>query len=406
MSSVSVHRVLLRRWPMVLIGALLAVGAAFGMTSVVPAEHEISADVLLLPPEEDVQGQGNNPYLLLDGLDNMAAILSRALASTTVGEELAASGATAEYVVAPDQVQGSLLTVTVTDPSPAGAAKTLDAVLKAVPEQLRSLQSLVSTPSNVFITSTVIRQDREGVLVRTSQYRAVVMAFGGLLGLTCLGTVLLDIALSRWRGKRPGQLPEPAAVPALGGPPPAGPPLRTAPPATAPPAAGTPAPVRQPREAEEGLAAIRAVRDSWRTSLPVTQSEITAAPPARMAGADPGSPVRPPVRHETEPAAPAASRSTASTAATTEAGAHLPTMALDLGAMRPADGGDPPADGKTAESDVATEGPGDAAAGGTDPSPAARPVADSVAERRLAFEKLLANIKDPSSDSAASRPHP
>ena len=84
-------QVLLRRWYLLLVGVLCAVGAGFVTFQAVPPGYTASAEVLLLPPDPTVPEDGN-PYLSLSGLTPAGDVLARALSDPQAADEIAASG--------------------------------------------------------------------------------------------------------------------------------------------------------------------------------------------------------------------------------------------------------------------------------------------------------------------------
>lgn len=216
MSLLNVRRALTRRWYVVLLGLLLTVGGAVMVARLVPAQHELTADVLLIPPKSEVAAAGENPYLNLNGLENMSGIVARAVTSTDAADQLLNAGHASDYTVEQDQTTpGPVLLVTVDDQSLQGAKDSLTAVLDLIPVQLRSLQEMVATPPKAFITSTVIKQDVVGKTVRTSQLRALVGTVGGGLAMTVLLAMGLDALL---RSRRPDRADEQDAPVADAGP--------------------------------------------------------------------------------------------------------------------------------------------------------------------------------------------
>ncbi|HET9654073.1 MAG TPA: hypothetical protein VFP72_01880 [Kineosporiaceae bacterium] len=205
MSSVTVGSALFRRWKISLAGLVLIAIAGALIMSLVPAQRQLTADVLLLPPEAGAKTD-SNPYLQLDGLVNMTGIVARAVSSSDIQDSLKAGGLNGSYKVEPDTATpGPVLLVTVQAASQAEAGRTLDAVLSQIPTQLTSLQRQVGVTGNAYITSTVIKQDRVGTVVVTSQLRIVVGVCGGLFVLLILTVVLMDLsALRRQRRARAG----------------------------------------------------------------------------------------------------------------------------------------------------------------------------------------------------------
>lgn len=205
MSSVTIGSALFRRWKISLAGLILITIAGAAIMSLVPAQRQLTADVLLLPPEAGAKTD-SNPYLQLDGLVNMTGIVARAVSSSDIQDSLKVGGLNGSYKVEPDTATpGPVLLVTVQAASQAEAGRILDTVLSQIPSQLTSLQRQVGVTGNAYITSTVIKQDREGTVVVTAQLRVVVGVCGGLFVLLILTVVLMDLrALRRQRRAQAG----------------------------------------------------------------------------------------------------------------------------------------------------------------------------------------------------------
>lgn len=206
-------RVLTRRWYAVLIGLLLTGGLCFGAASIAHPTYEIKASLLLIPPKTAV-GEGGNPYLVLGGLDTVAEVVARAMTDGEVHRSLVAAGANKDYLVATDPTTaGPVVLVTTEGRTAAEADTSLRLVTQRVPVALSQLQHSANVPSGSRITMTQISRDEIPNKIRKSQLRIVFVGLAVGLGLTLVGTSLLD-ALLRRRGDRQLNEEDPVAPPA------------------------------------------------------------------------------------------------------------------------------------------------------------------------------------------------
>jgi hypothetical protein len=203
--------VLLRRWYLALVGLLATAGLIALAVHAVPPKYEATADVLLLPPKTT---NGANPYLLLGGLQSAADVVSRAMMDTDTVRTVEIAAGSRKYVVEPDHTtSGPVLLITVTESSPAVAAKVRKIVIDQVPVTLLALQAASNVQPSFRITDQLITKD-DPTAYRSSQYRAVLIAAGfGIFG-TLLFSALVDSFILR---RRKDEAPEPPAPPSVNG---------------------------------------------------------------------------------------------------------------------------------------------------------------------------------------------
>ena len=207
-------QVLLRRWYLLLVGVLCAVGAGFVTFQAVPPGYTASAEVLLLPPGPTVPEDGN-PYLSLSGLTPAGDVLARALSDPQAADEIAASGGRGQYTVALDgDSPAPLVFVAAEAETSQDALKTRDLVLERLPAALRQIQTAANVPSDAYITASEVTRTDEPVKEVKPQIRALVMAVGGVLVLTFLGTAATDAVLARRLVRRTARQarPEPSTA--------------------------------------------------------------------------------------------------------------------------------------------------------------------------------------------------
>lgn len=179
----NVLRVLARRWYVVILGLLLTAGLVYVATLAAPSEFRSRALILLLPSEEAV-GEGGNPFLALDGLEQPASLVVAYFTSTAAQDEVAAQSATAAYNVVLDaQVRGPVILVQVTDETEAQSLAILGYLTDRVSEELRRLQVDVGAPESSIIGSMLLTRDAEAVEDNGAEVRLVIAALTvGLIG--------------------------------------------------------------------------------------------------------------------------------------------------------------------------------------------------------------------------------
>lgn len=194
-----VLRTLGRRWYIVGLGLLVTCALVFGAYRLSPPKYQASALVLMLPARSEVT-QGGNPFLLLDGLEQPAGILTAYFSSEPAQTEVKKISPTAEYEVAlDDTTRGPVIAVRVTDESPQSTMKTLNFLLQRLPDELSSLQRQVDARGSTVIGSMPLTVDLQPQMSAKNTVRAMIAGLvAGLLG-TVLGAVALDNLLLRRR---------------------------------------------------------------------------------------------------------------------------------------------------------------------------------------------------------------
>ena len=156
-----VVRALGRRWYVVLVGLLLTAGMVYGAYKASPPEYNARALVLLLPSEAEV-GRRGNPFLLLSGLEQPAGILAAYLSSASARAEVEELSPNAEYEVGlDDSTRGPVIVVDVTDETAMDTLKTLDHLLRRIPEELARMQQDVDVRESAVIGSMQLTVDRQ-----------------------------------------------------------------------------------------------------------------------------------------------------------------------------------------------------------------------------------------------------
>jgi hypothetical protein len=200
-------RILVRRWPVVLVMfALTAAGLAATLRAVPPTYEERSSLLLLIPPFSGPVGQREpaNPYLSFGGsLTTTAQIMVSAMnQDTTVTDALKRDGARAAFQVLPDPFgESPSLTIVVTDKDPKMVSLTVGKVLDATKKELASRQEAAGAPSSLWIVAKQVIAPGKPRLLRSGQLRAGA-AVGALgLVLTILAAMAVE-GLARTRAAR------------------------------------------------------------------------------------------------------------------------------------------------------------------------------------------------------------
>lgn len=193
-------RVLLRRWYVVAFGLLATIGLSLWTMSFVPVRYSAQAEVLLLPPRTTT-GLSGNPYVDLGGLGPTRDVWARALNDPTLQERLVEQGAPGTLDVGPDLASPAPLAVmTVEASTPQAALALLAALLDESPRTLRGLQTDLDVPEAAHITSTVVTQSSEAMVVRKPQIRALLVTVVAGTGATLIAAAACDALLFRLRG--------------------------------------------------------------------------------------------------------------------------------------------------------------------------------------------------------------
>src|ERR1700716_4105637 len=124
MNSTSLPRLAVRRWPVTILGLILTATLAAAAITTVKPTYTAQTSVLLVPPVK----AGQNPFLALGGLEQIADVASRSLADDSTTTALQAKGLTGTYALSRDQsVSGPIVAVVRKDPPPARARASMEA---------------------------------------------------------------------------------------------------------------------------------------------------------------------------------------------------------------------------------------------------------------------------------------
>jgi hypothetical protein len=199
MNSTSLPRLAVRRWPVTILGLILTATLAAAAITTVKPTYTAQTSVLLVPPVK----AGQNPFLALGGLEQIADVASRSLADDSTATALQAKGLTGTYALSRDQsVSGPIVAVVGKDATPAGALAMMKAVADMIGPKLTLLQNDAGVRNTaLLIQPLTLTAQPQAVIVRKSQQRATVAA--AALGLFI--TLMLLIGAERWSAARSGR---------------------------------------------------------------------------------------------------------------------------------------------------------------------------------------------------------
>ncbi|WP_285101170.1 hypothetical protein [Promicromonospora sp. MEB111] len=216
MSFLDVIAALGRRWIVTVVGLLATAGLVYGASTIEPPVYTARALVLLVPSEQ-VVGEGGNPFLALGGLDLPARVVVAYYESDVAKERFSSGSADAEYVVAIEEsTRGPVISVDVTDVSPAATLETLELLTSSIPVELERLQEEVDAPKNTVVSTLVLAKDERAKTDNSGTVRMVIAAGGIGLVATVVAAVAVDgLVRSRTRGRRQAAPEGPGADPAV-----------------------------------------------------------------------------------------------------------------------------------------------------------------------------------------------
>ncbi len=203
--------VLLRRWPIVLLGLLISLGLTAWVFMRTAPVYQSTAQALLLPPsvlvplpsgEQEVR---SNPYLELTySVSATADVMATVLTAREMKDRLAAEGATGEFVISPASPGSAVLLIDARDESPVVATGTSTAVLDALTTELQERQVRAGAAPSRFVTISIVEAPTPAQQQLGSRLRTAGATF--LLGV--VATVLVAFATDALRRRRPDMTDE------------------------------------------------------------------------------------------------------------------------------------------------------------------------------------------------------
>lgn len=206
-----VTRALARRWYLVLLGVVLALGAAYVAWGQAGARYSSQSTTLLLPPisatkSTDPKASDGNPLLYLGGLGQARDVLLNIMMSESLKQSFEANFPNSEYTATADFASsGPIVVVKVDTPTPAMAAASARYLTDNVAERLAEMQRELSIKKNAVIRSMTLTAPTEPEEENKVQIRAAALVGIGILVVALLLIALFDgLLTSRRRGRTKG----------------------------------------------------------------------------------------------------------------------------------------------------------------------------------------------------------
>lgn len=208
-----------RRWYVLLIGFVLAVGLSVTTWVIFPKTYERTASQVLLPGAGTVPAETNNPYLYLGGLTQAADVVVLAVNSDNVRNEVTREFPGAQYEVTRDSTtSGPVILITASARTDAVADEVLKLLINRTASELMRLQVTDGVNEDDQITIVLVSEDSQGTLKQRTRLVAAVGAGGLFVALTILLAALVEGLRHKSGGRRDepdlsdlSSSPEPAA---------------------------------------------------------------------------------------------------------------------------------------------------------------------------------------------------
>ncbi len=214
MDLFDVVRSCLRRWYIVLPLLLLVAWYSYGIYNSTKPVYYSNAVIGVSPPSSRIdtaqagQPVARNGLLDIGGaglITNMTAI---GLRDSSVVSQVVADGGSPDYIsrmfpVPATSPELPLIMIEATEPDPISASKTVTSVVAQADSALRLLQQQAKVPPDQMVTSFVVSPPSPPAAGMPSRTRSTISVFVAGAGLTVVLTVLFDVLLLRWKGRRP-----------------------------------------------------------------------------------------------------------------------------------------------------------------------------------------------------------
>lgn len=196
-------RSLLRRWPIPLVGLLLAAGAVVVLWQNVPPRFERSSTQVLLPGRASLPEGGQNPYLYIGGLTLAADVVVRAVGSENVANEIGRDYPNVDIEVRRDPTtSGPVILITVSALSDDEAAVVLNLLTKRAEVVLADLQVREKIPTAERMSIVTLTLDDHSTLKDRTRLFVSAAAGVGILALSVLTAAFVDGLSSRRAARR------------------------------------------------------------------------------------------------------------------------------------------------------------------------------------------------------------
>ena len=198
---------LLRRWIVVIIvGTLVAAGAAVAAFLNTQSSYEVSSRYLFLAAAIDAEGEPVNPFLQIgNGIGVLIDVVSASMLDGQTVREFAGDGETLEYTVGQDTgLSAPVMLIMVTAHDPDEAFDVLERLGEEALTRARSIQIDAGAPRTALIAGTELTRSIKAEVDHIDGIRNGVLAGLGVLVLVLVAVVLGDRRRSRTK-QRAGQ---------------------------------------------------------------------------------------------------------------------------------------------------------------------------------------------------------
>ncbi|MFE6735663.1 hypothetical protein [Microbacterium sp. NPDC057650] len=186
---------LLRRWIVVIIvGVVVAIGAAVAAYMVTPPTYSVKAQYLFLPAAVDDKGAPANPFLMVgNGIGILLDSVSTSMMDGETVRGFVGDSKQLEYTVVRDgSVSAPLILITVTDSDKASAFDVLDRVGTETLDRSLSLQEAAGAPKSALVEGTQLTRSVKAEVDHKDGLRNGILAALGVIVLVLLIVVIGD----------------------------------------------------------------------------------------------------------------------------------------------------------------------------------------------------------------------
>lgn len=207
-------RGLLRRWYILFVGLLLTLIGTGIVAAHVPPAYEAQASLLLLPPDESLEVEGSNPFLMLGGMGQALAVLQTRLnAPESQSALLPEDDPDAAFSAIGDTSTGApFLMIAVTATSDDTALELLDDVQSAAATQLIRMQSELDIDDSSTIGMMTVTTAAEATIVTSARTQTIIIS--GVVGivLTLAAAAIVEGTMSARRRASGTRTPDAGAL--------------------------------------------------------------------------------------------------------------------------------------------------------------------------------------------------
>ena len=209
MDLLTLAKIMLRRWYVVIPVGLLSVIAAGATFASIQPSYQATGSVLLLNPPSQVDPESgrSNPYV--GNLAVAANVVTAVLNTRASRLEFRSEGNAGEYTLGTDPASPIVVVTTIAETAES-ARETTSAVMTAIDDVLAQRQQDLGAPRSIFVTTQVVTPPSEAVALNGSRIRAslAILALGFAL---TMGATFAVEGVIRQRARRQRDRPQPPA---------------------------------------------------------------------------------------------------------------------------------------------------------------------------------------------------